>query len=52
LFLPLTIVLGAVIVTLGDLIGRFAGGAEEVPIGVVTALMGVPVLLALLRKVP
>ena len=52
LVLPLTIVLGAVIVTLGDLIGRLAGGAEEVPIGVVTALMGVPVLLALLRKVP
>jgi iron complex transport system permease protein len=52
LVLPLTIVLGAVVVTLGDLIGRLAGGAEEVPIGVVTALVGVPVLLALLRKVP
>lgn len=52
LVLPLTIVLGAVIVTLGDLIGRLAGGAEEIPIGVVTALMGVPVMLALLRKVP
>ncbi|KRB55317.1 ferrichrome ABC transporter permease [Rhizobium sp. Root708] len=52
LVLPLTVVLGAIIVTLGDLIGRLAGGAEEVPIGVVTALMGVPVLLALLRKVP
>lgn len=52
LVLPLTIVLGAVIVTLADLVGRLAGGAEEVPIGVVTALAGVPVLLALLRKVP
>ncbi|WP_430441220.1 FecCD family ABC transporter permease [Shinella sp.] len=52
LVLPLTVVLGAVIVTLGDLIGRLACGPEEVPIGVVTALMGVPVLLALLRKVP
>lgn len=52
LVLPLTIVLGAVAVTLGDLIGRLTGGAEEVPIGVVTALLGVPVLLALLRKVP
>ncbi|SDA93775.1 iron ABC transporter permease [Sinorhizobium sp. NFACC03] len=52
LVLPLTIVLGAVIVTLGDLIGRLAGGPEEVPIGIVTALMGVPVMLALLRKVP
>ncbi|MCW0002322.1 iron ABC transporter permease [Pararhizobium sp. YC-54] len=52
LVLPLTIVLGAVIVTLGDLIGRLAGGAEEIPIGVVTAVTGVPVLLALLRKIP
>ncbi|HSX75874.1 MAG TPA: iron ABC transporter permease [Shinella sp.] len=52
LVLPLTVVLGAVAVTLGDLIGRLAGGPEEVPIGVVTALMGVPVLLALLRKAP
>ncbi len=50
LVLPLTIALGAVVVTLGDLIGRMAGGAEEVPIGVVTAVLGVPVLLALLRK--
>ncbi|MCA1440400.1 iron ABC transporter permease [Ensifer sp. IC4062] len=52
LVLPLTIVLGAVIVTLGDLIGRLAGRAEEVPIGVVTAIVGAPVLLALMRKVP
>ena len=45
--------LGALVAgTLGDLIGRLVGGPEEVPIGVVTALMGVPVMLALLRKVP
>lgn len=52
LVLPLTVVLGAVIVTLADLIGRLVGHAEEVPIGVVTAIVGVPVLLALLRKAP
>ncbi|MDK1489739.1 iron ABC transporter permease [Sinorhizobium sp. 7-81] len=50
LLLPLTIVTGAIVVTLGDLVGRLAGGAEEIPIGVVTALCGVPLLLALLRK--
>ncbi|ANL28549.1 iron-siderophore ABC transporter permease protein [Rhizobium phaseoli] len=50
LSLVLTIVLGAVIVTLGDLIGRLLGQAEEIPIGVVTAVCGVPLLLALLRK--
>ena len=52
LVLPLTVVLGAVVVTLGDLIGRLVGHADEVPIGVVTAIVGVPVLLALLRKTP
>ncbi|MDR9808329.1 FecCD family ABC transporter permease [Rhizobium hidalgonense] len=50
LSIVLTIVLGAVIVTLGDLIGRLLGQAEEIPIGVVTAVFGVPLLLALLRK--
>lgn len=50
LSLALAIVLGAIIVTLGDLIGRLLGQAEEIPIGVVTAVFGVPVLLALLRK--
>ncbi|MFE0017849.1 FecCD family ABC transporter permease [Mesorhizobium sp. NPDC059054] len=52
LILPMTVALGTVIVTLGDLAGRLAGGTEEVPIGVITALAGVPVLLALLRKTP
>ena len=52
LVLPLTVVLGAVVVTLGDLVGRLIGGAEEVPIGVVKAIVGVPVLLLLLRRVP
>lgn len=52
LVLPMTVALGAIVVTLADLVGRLAGGAEEVPIGVVTALTGVPVLLALLRKTP
>lgn len=50
LILPLTIALGVVVVTLGDLAGRLLGQAEEIPIGVVTALFGVPVLIAILRK--
>lgn len=48
--LPVTILLGAVVVTAGDLAGRLIGGSEEIPIGVVTALLGVPVLVVLLRK--
>lgn len=52
LVLPLTIALGATTVTLADLVGRLAGGAEEIPIGVVTAICGVPLLVTLLRKTP
>ncbi|WFU11483.1 iron ABC transporter permease (plasmid) [Rhizobium sp. CB3090] len=52
LVLPLTIALGAVTVTLGDLVGRLIGQADEIPIGIVTAICGVPVLIALLRKTP
>lgn len=50
LVLPLTIALGAISVTLGDLLGRLLGQAEEIPIGVITAICGVPVLVALLRR--
>jgi len=50
--LPLTITLGAVTVTLADLVGRLVGRADEIPIGVVAAFVGVPVLIALLRKTP
>lgn len=52
LVLPLTVALGAITVTLCDLLGRLLGGADEIPIGVVTALCGVPVLIALLRRTP
>jgi len=50
LVLPITIALGSITVTLGDMIGRLLGGVEEIPVGVITALFGVPVMIALLRK--
>lgn len=50
--LPLTITLGAITVALADLVGRLLGQADEIPVGVVTALAGVPVLIWLLRKTP
>ncbi|MBN9530690.1 MAG: iron ABC transporter permease [Alphaproteobacteria bacterium] len=52
LVLPAAIALGAIVVTLADLVGRLAGRADEIPIGVVTAICGAPVLIALLRRVP
>ncbi|MCE6076931.1 iron ABC transporter permease [Agrobacterium vitis] len=50
LVMPMTIACGAIVVTLGDLIGRLLGQAEEIPIGVITAIFGVPVLIILIRK--
>jgi iron complex transport system permease protein len=52
LVLPLSIALGAIVVTLSDLAGRMAGQALEIPIGIVTAICGVPVLIMLLRRIP
>ncbi|SDM46197.1 iron ABC transporter permease [Ensifer sp. YR511] len=48
--LPLTALIGATLVVAADLVGRLAGGAEEIPIGVVTAFAGAPFLLVLLRR--
>jgi len=52
LVLPITMTLGTIFITLGDLIGRLFGGVEEIPVGIITALFGVPVMIALLRKTP
>jgi len=52
LVLPLTIFLGVTVVTLCDLVGRVVGQADEIPIGVVMMICGVPVLALLLRKIP
>lgn len=46
-----TLALGAVTVTLADLAGRLLGGADEIPLGVITALCGTPLLVVLLRRV-
>lgn len=48
--LPLAALLGAILVMGADLAGRLLGGAEEIPIGVVTAFAGAPFLLFLLRR--
>ena len=50
LVMPLTIALGSIVVTLGDLLGRLLGQAQEIPIGVVTAIFGAPFLIAILKQ--
>ncbi len=50
LLLPASALLGAALLLAADLAARLAGGVEELPIGVVTALVGAPVFLALLLR--
>ncbi|MBW3535715.1 MAG: iron ABC transporter permease [Gemmatimonadetes bacterium] len=49
LLLPLSFLAGGVFLTLADLLARVALAPAEIPIGVVTAFVGVPLFLVLLR---
>jgi len=48
--LPLSFLGGAAFLTLADLIARLALRPVEIPIGVITAFVGVPIFLVLLRR--
>ncbi|WP_330182754.1 iron chelate uptake ABC transporter family permease subunit [Nocardia sp. NBC_01503] len=48
--LPVTVLMGAVFMVWADTIARSAFGAREVPVGVVTALLGVPAFALLLAR--
>lgn len=48
--MPLAILLGAILLLGADLFARIAVSPSELPIGVVTALVGGPMFLALIRK--
>jgi iron complex transport system permease protein len=47
--LPGSALLGAIVLTLADTVGRVAAAPSELPVGVVTALLGAPFFLWLLR---
>ena len=47
--LPLSIVCGAAFLVLADLVARTAIGPAEIPIGVITAFVGGPFFLVVLR---
>jgi iron complex transport system permease protein len=44
-------VLGAVLVVVSDIVARLVVAPEELPVGVMTALVGAPVLLHIARGV-
>ncbi|MEV0247122.1 iron chelate uptake ABC transporter family permease subunit [Nocardia sp. NPDC050712] len=48
--LPVTVLIGAVFMVWADTLARSAFGAREVPVGVVTALLGVPAFAILLAR--
>lgn len=48
--LPYAAVFGATLLTAADVVGRVVARPAEVPVGVVTALVGAPLVLALLRR--
>lgn len=48
--LPLSFLAGALFLVLADLVARVALAPAEIPIGVVTAFVGVPLFLVLLRR--
>ena len=50
LLLPLSFLAGAAFLTLADLLARLVLAPSEIPIGVVTAFVGVPAFLVLLRR--
>lgn len=50
LVLPLSIVFGAAFLILADLAGRIAIAPAEIPIGVITAFLGAPFFLFVLRR--
>jgi iron complex transport system permease protein len=47
--LPLSVLYGGAFLALADLLARTAGGAAEIPIGVVTAFFGAPFFIVVLR---
>ncbi|MEU5160303.1 iron ABC transporter permease [Streptomyces sp. NPDC020875] len=48
--IPMAAVLGAVLVVTSDAIGRWLLAPTEIPVGIVTALLGAPYLVWLLRR--
>ncbi|MDR6692333.1 iron complex transport system permease protein [Microbacterium sp. 1154] len=48
--LPVSALGGAALLTLGDVVGRLVARPEEIEVGIVTALVGAPFFIALVRR--
>lgn len=47
---PLSAVGGAALLTISDVLGRIIGSPGELQVGIVTAFLGAPILIAIARK--
>jgi len=50
ILIPTSAIMGAIFLVLCDALARVATGASELPVGVITALIGTPVFIFLLRR--
>ncbi|WP_247645017.1 iron ABC transporter permease [Brucella pituitosa] len=48
--LPVTALIGAILTVLADMLGRFIIAPHEIPAGIVTAFIGTPLFIVLMRK--
>ena len=48
--LPFSALTGAVLVTVSDVVGRVVARPAEIDVGIITALVGAPVLIAIVRR--
>jgi iron complex transport system permease protein len=48
--LPASMLLGATLLTLADMLGRLILAPAEVPVGIITSLVGAPIFIVLLKK--
>ena len=48
--MPYAMAVGAALLTLADVLGRVVSRPDEVDVGIVTALVGAPVFIAIVRR--
>ncbi len=50
IIIPLSIIFGAILLTISDVIGRVLGSPGEIEVGIITAMLGAPILIVIARK--
>lgn len=48
--LPFSALIGAILVTASDVLGRVVARPEEIDVGIITALVGAPIFIAIVRR--